>query len=410
MRQKNGNKILLIAGAVIALLLLVSLTTYAFFAPQNGGTTSTNATVTSNTTDLLTFSINRDISFTVTQALFAENGENQSGDATATLTPNNKTGAATMNYYLYLNLQSNPTVYSEANTNHDPELMLQVFDGNNQLVTLTGLGTQKTIKGVTGYDITGVSGLKTLLDNHAISATNNTATIENWRVVITLINLDVNQNDNTGKTISAEIIMREDSLSFTGTIYRYNTNNTINGVNYLTGGEIEGTTYSGVGDFETNSSVLVNKLNSKYCAISGDREAKECRFDDEQSCLDLISYSYYTQRNYTCELQSYSTNIYLKHEIDDNIISSSKVCVYYNNNTLCIKPSDFDTSAGMLPQIQSIVENGLNIQIDDSLDTDVDASVTFGDFSCSYEYDFNGVRCLNPYGECHVRDTEVKCY
>ena len=175
MDNKKNKTITLVA--IITLLLMVVGATYAFFAPQNGGTTSTNATVTSNTTDLLTFSINRDISFTVTQALFAENGENQSGDATATatLTPNNKTGAATMNYYLYLNLQSNPTVYSEANTNHDPELMLQVFDGNNQLVTLTGLGTQKTIKGVTGYDITGVSGLKTLLDNHAISASNNTA-------------------------------------------------------------------------------------------------------------------------------------------------------------------------------------------------------------------------------------------
>ena len=90
--------------------------------------------------------------------------------------------------------------------------MLQVFDGNNQLITLTGLGTQKTSNGITGYDITGIEGLQTLLDNHAISASNNTATIENWRVVITLINLDVNQNDNTGKEISAEIIIRQDSL------------------------------------------------------------------------------------------------------------------------------------------------------------------------------------------------------
>ena len=211
---------------VVLLLILVVSTTYAFFAPQNGGTTSSNATVTSNTTDLLTFSINRDISFTVTQSDFQENGTNQSGDATATatLTPNNKTGSATMNYYLYLNIESNPTAYSASNTNEDPELMLQVFDGNNQLVTLTGLGTQKTIKGVTGYDITGVSGLKTILDNHAISASNNTAAIENWRIVITLINLDVNQNDNTGKTIEAEIIIRQDELSlgFTGTIYRNN--------------------------------------------------------------------------------------------------------------------------------------------------------------------------------------------
>ena len=211
--NNDKNKILTLI-AIIAIILTLIGATYAYFAAQAGGTTSNNATVTSNTTDLLTFNINRDISFTVTQADFLENGTNKSGDATATatLTPNNKTGAATMNYYLYLNIESNPTVYSEANTNEDPELMLQVFDENNQLVTLTGLGTQKTIKGVTGYDITGVTGLKTLLDNHAISASNSTATIENWRIVITLINLDVNQNDNTGKTISAEIIIRQDRI------------------------------------------------------------------------------------------------------------------------------------------------------------------------------------------------------
>jgi hypothetical protein len=111
-----------LVGIIVILITVIGLT-YAFFAPQNGGTTSTNTTVTSNTTDLLTFSINRDISFTVNQANFEENGTNQSGDATATatLTPNNKTGAATMNYYLYLDIESNPTVYSSTNTNEDPE-------------------------------------------------------------------------------------------------------------------------------------------------------------------------------------------------------------------------------------------------------------------------------------------------
>ena len=211
--DNKKNKIMTMVF-IISMLVLVVSTTYAFFAPQAGGTTSTNAIVTSNTTDLLTFSINRDISFTVTQADFAENGNNQSGDATATatLTPNNKNGAATMNYYLYLNIESNSMEYSSQNTNQLPELMLQVFDDNNELVTISSLGEQVTVKGVTGYDITGVSGLITILDNHAISASNNIAAIENWRIVVTLINLDVNQNDNTGKEVSAKIIIQKDDI------------------------------------------------------------------------------------------------------------------------------------------------------------------------------------------------------
>ncbi len=108
---KDKNKTLTIVAIIVIVITLIGMT-YAYFAPQMGGSTSKNTTVTSNTTDLLTFSINRDISFTVTQNDFQENGTNKSGDATATatLTPNNKTEAATMNYYLYLNLQSNPTV------------------------------------------------------------------------------------------------------------------------------------------------------------------------------------------------------------------------------------------------------------------------------------------------------------
>ena len=393
MTNKN-NKVLTLV-AIITLLLMVVGATYAYFAAQAGGTTSTDATVTSNTTDLLTFSINRDISFTVTQALFAQNGQNQSGDATATatLTPNNKTGAATMNYYMYLNLQNNPTVYSEANTNEDPELMLQVFDGNNQLVTLTGLGTQKTIKGVTGYDITGVSGIKTLLDNHAISATNNTATIENWRIVITLINLDVNQNDNTGKTISAEIIIQKEEmdLGFTGTIYvnpllidQPYSNYSMIGVHYLNGGDIDGVHYYGISPYTTDVDevrsvapnylkidVVSNIMESaetclyynnrelclelgyweivetelKWCILDLDYGANlEC-FNDEVSCLQLKN-SQYNDSNYTCREMIPKTSeanaIATKNKLQADMETAFDVsieCYNYDHSSFCYLPN-----------------------------------------------------------------------
>ena len=329
------NKKIYYSILAFLLLILIVSTTYAFFAPQAGGTTSTNATVTSNTTDLLTFSINRDISFTVTQNDFQENGTNQSGDATATatLTPNNKTGAATMNYYLYLNIESNPIEYSSTNTNGLPELMLQVFDGGNQLVTLSDLGSQVTVKGVTGYDITALEGPITLLDNHAISASNNTATIENWRIVITLINHDFNQNDNTGKEVSAEIIIQQEELSlgFTGTIYRNNDNRVMNG-----------------------KSMLAISDKSVYCAYDS--------LEDENTCDDILYWDTSSEcesylqdmgmSGYVCQQETrsfpgvgtYETNVniiqanynfYLKHEVVNDIIQNSEVCLYYNNEEFC---------------------------------------------------------------------------
>ncbi len=442
--DSKKNKIMTLVFIVSMLILVVS-TTYAFFAPQAGGTTSTNATVTSNTTDLLTFSINRDISFTVTQNDFQENGTNQSGDATATatLTPNNKTGAATMNYYLYLNLQSNPTVYSEANSNHDPELMLQVFDGNNQLVTLTGLGTQKTIKGVTGYDITGVSGLKTLLDNHAISASNNTATIENWRIVITLINLDVNQNDNTGKEVEAEIIIREDELNLglTGTIYRNNTRFTFNnhpiedeisnvwcyednGVpdctwpyatqlqcEYGGGTCSQGTATLGVGSYETNVNIIRTATYNVYCPIGGDKLS--CTNNEyyltEQDCLDSVD-----TNTYTCTAGAITRPYYLKHEVEENIIESTEACLYYNNAEFCLGPNYWvetgngnaqhqsaENGVATKNKLQTAMESALGTQADSCSSNSGNARCSFGDFRCN-ALALGDVYCSVGHGSCEV--------
>ena len=358
--DNKKNKIMTMVFIVSILILVVS-TTYAFFAPQNGGTTSTNATVTSNTTDLLTFSINRDISFIVTQALFAENGENQSGDATATatLTPNNKTGAATMNYYLYLNLQSNPTVYSEANTNHDPELMLQVFDGNNQLVTLTGLGTQKTIKGVTGYDITGVSGLKTLLDNHAISATNNAAAIENWKIVITLINLDVNQNDNTGKTISAEIIISKEEYILPSPYVYWNDN-------------FSSTTY-------TSTQVPTGT------GLNG---------------------TYQTREQLATAYSNWSNNpIYIKTTKVNGTVTGHTACLWYNNREFCIAQNYWNTDgATTKAKLKADMENALGITINDS-SCDSDASLAYCDIGS-----FRGIAYSNGRVGCGSYVTFKYCY
>ena len=214
--MSNRNKTLLsILGIVVLTISFISVS-YAFFRAHVGEDVTRNVTVTTHTVDTLTFSVSDDISIEATQTNFVNGGSNLTSNtiATALLTPNSKTGSASKNYYLYVLLTNNGINYCTTNTNQDPELMLQVFDTNNQLVTLTGLGTQKTIKGVTGYDITGKSGLITLLNNHSITASNNNATTENYRVVITLINLDINQNENTGKTVTGNIIVRETATTY----------------------------------------------------------------------------------------------------------------------------------------------------------------------------------------------------
>ena len=213
MKTKKSTAIVS-AVAIITIAIMVIGATFAYFRAQGGSAVTKDVQITAHTVDRLSFYVDQDINIEVSQLDFQSGGNNKSGDATATaiLTPNSKTGAATRHYYVYLQLDTNEIDYSVANTNHQAELLLQVFDDNNQLVTITKLGSQVTVGSLTGYDITGLEGLYALLDNHEITASNFTETEENWHVVITMINHAFKQNDNAGKQVRGNIIVSEESL------------------------------------------------------------------------------------------------------------------------------------------------------------------------------------------------------
>ena len=179
MKTKKSTAIVS-AVAIITIAIMVIGATFAYFRAQGGSAVTKDVQITAHTVDRLSFYVDQDINIEVSQLDFQSGGNNKSGDATATaiLTPNSKTGAATRNYYVYLQIDTNEIDYSVANTNHQAELLLQVFDDNNQLVTITKLGSQVTVGSLTVYDITGLEGLYALLDNHEITASNFTETEE----------------------------------------------------------------------------------------------------------------------------------------------------------------------------------------------------------------------------------------
>ena len=92
-------------------------------------------------------------------------------------------------------MNANNIVYSRTNENELPELILQAYNSNNQLMTLTGLGSEVTVKGVTGYNITNRGGIIPIIESQSITTNNNQTVSDNYRVVITLINHDFNQKD-----------------------------------------------------------------------------------------------------------------------------------------------------------------------------------------------------------------------
>ena len=212
MEKQNQKKALVLSIiGVVTLITAVVGATYAYFAAQGGTTGNISVNAGTATTDNLSFQTGSAISLTANQEDFGQGAGNKSGEtfARAILTANNATNNATRNYYIFLNIESNNFEYTTSD--NQAELLLKVTDPTGAEVTsITGL-TRKTSGGVTGFDITTSTGVITIANNYEIVST-GTVTQE-WTVEVIFANLDADQNANTGKTFSANLIIQEESMS-----------------------------------------------------------------------------------------------------------------------------------------------------------------------------------------------------
>ena len=209
--EKNKTKIITIAS-LLALVILIVGATYAYFVAQTGEGSQTDIRINASTVDTLTFETGNPITLTLDQENFAEGKGNQTGStfAKAMLTANNKTNTATQNYYLYLSIYTNTFGYS-INTN-TPELILSITDAaGNAITSIEGLTyttvTDASGASISGYDITGVTGLVTILDNREITA--NPRKEEQWNITITMINYNEDQSKNAGKSFGAKVVVKK---------------------------------------------------------------------------------------------------------------------------------------------------------------------------------------------------------
>ena len=212
MKQTNEKKVLVLSFlGVITFIAVVVGATYAYFTAQGGNAVNTNVNVQTNTTDNLSFQVGEAISLTANQEDFAQGMGNKSGEtyARATLTANNATNNATANYYIYLDIANNDLEYTTVD--EQAELLLKVTDPNGTEVTTLGSLERKTSGDVTGFDITTATGLITIADNYEIVST-GTVTQE-WAVEIIFVNLDSDQNANTGKSFSASLIIQKEPMT-----------------------------------------------------------------------------------------------------------------------------------------------------------------------------------------------------
>ena len=217
-RKKLEIIIICIATFIIAIFSV----TYAYFENQTGGTAKGNASVETDSIDILNFNVSNDISLTINQFNFGVGAGNLSDSATATasLKANNTTNTANYTYYVYFKINSNGFTYTT--DDQKPEILLTITNPADQAVTsiegltyksnvttTTSSGTQT----VSGFDITNKTGTFAIASSYPITSNSSTSfTTQNWTITATFINLDTDQQANAGKNMSAEVIIQRAAL------------------------------------------------------------------------------------------------------------------------------------------------------------------------------------------------------
>lgn len=246
--DNKKNTILLTVIAVATLLVAVVGATFAYFTAQGGKSQQTNVTVKTGTGSSSAFTVTDNLSIYADQTTFAQNKTSSAGTSTGEVkwtapgstdkyTPSE--AERTFCYTVSLEINSNSFKYDEAgSTTGTAQLLFNISRGVGATDGSTGALTEiKTgIDGLT-YVSTPVSGMSTTEEGQtatftgwdittAASAASKTYQIggqykmiaaettkgaavqtmtDKWSATVTLINLDANQNYNTGKTLNATL-------------------------------------------------------------------------------------------------------------------------------------------------------------------------------------------------------------
>ena len=278
--DKNKSKKLTMV-AIIAFTFLIVGASYAYLTAQTLTGKMTDINVTSYTTDVLTFASGDAISVEADQTTFGMTGGSISGStyAGALLTANNKTNKAVEHYYVYLNIENNTFTYSVQD--NKPELIMTITDKDgNEVKNIEGLTytevTDRTNKKISGYDITTKNGLVAIFKKREIIAEPKSE--DKWNITITFVNYEENQNANTGKVLSAKLMIQKNPVLQTVAKFCKNGQNLNSCIMAMNG--IDDTLYHHDGTLENG----INDGSYRYAGTSDEVNNYVCFGSNESPC------------------------------------------------------------------------------------------------------------------------------
>ena len=211
--ENKKNTILLTVIAVATLLVAVVGATFAYFTAQGGTGTSANVTVTTGTAASSDFGTFGAINIYADASTFAKGKPDATGTTTgtvswtapgATTTTTPSEADRSFCYTASLNITANTFTVSAANTENLNELEFTAKKGDTVLLDKVSLVDFDTKTGKTGtiQIPTTVNGSEY---THKLVADAGASVTDNWTITVTLKNLAMNQNENTGKQLTGQI-------------------------------------------------------------------------------------------------------------------------------------------------------------------------------------------------------------
>lgn len=199
--DNRKNTILLTVIAVATLLVAVVGATFAYFTAQGGDQAQANVNVTTSTADSAQLGTWTAINITADQTNFAQGAGNRTGTSTGTVT---FTAASAETkpfcYNVDLDVTTNTFAYSSTNTSQAAELTLKAEKDGVVLLDDVDITTKTGAKAVRIPNAKDGANYE-----HKITASPSATETDAWTLTVTLVNLDVDQNDNTGKTFAGAI-------------------------------------------------------------------------------------------------------------------------------------------------------------------------------------------------------------
>ena len=211
--ENKKNTILLTVIAVATLLVAVVGATFAYFTASGAQGTTGNVTVSTGTAASSEFGVIKALNLYADASTFAQGGADVTGETTGTVkwtapgatqehTPDE--AERSFCYTAALNITANTFTVSAANTEKLNELEFTAKKGNTVLLDKVSLVDLDTKVGKTGsINIPTTAGGSEY--THKLIADAGASLTDEWTITVTLKNLDMNQNENTGKQLTGQI-------------------------------------------------------------------------------------------------------------------------------------------------------------------------------------------------------------